>query len=209
MKMVLPDKSVAERIWEDPYLSKIEEQGTREAVYMEAAYFDTEEGDLGRSDITFRVRKEGPKVIATLKWNGKAPVGGLHIREEINVPVDDPICFIQPDPELFRESEAGQQLLKVLNGKEVHSILEIHFLRTRERVDNGTSICEISVDTGEILTDYGTAPICEMEIELFSGDPEDVKKMGSYLANTYGLVPEDRSKYARGLALIQKNQSQN
>ena len=205
MKLALPEKSVAERIWEDPYLSKIEEQGTREAVYMEAAYFDTEEGDLGRSDITFRVRKEGAKVIATLKWNGRAAADGMHMREEINVPVDDPICFIQPNPELFRESEAGQRLLKVLNGKEVHSILEIHFLRTRERVDTGKSICELSVDVGEILTDYGTEPICELEIELFSGDPEDVKEMGSYLANTYGLVPEDRSKYARGFALIQKN----
>ena len=42
----------------------------------------------------------------------------------------------------------------------------------------------------------------EMEIELYSGDLEELKEYGQKIADKYGLVPEDRSKFARGYDLL-------
>ena len=70
------------------------------------------------------------------------------------------------------------------------------------RIDTGISICEVAIDEGEIVTDFGNLPICELEIELFSGEQEDVRKIGEALAEKYQLTAENMSKYARGWKLL-------
>jgi len=202
MKYVIGDREIAKSIWEDEYLSGIEEKDSREKVYMKASYFDTDDYILSKNDIAFRVRMEGARIVASLKWNGSS-VEGLHTREEINVPVNDEACFIAPDPEIFKEAEMGRDMIALVGGKPLHSLLETRFLRSRVRIDTGKSICEIAIDEGEIVTDFGNLPICELEIELFTGDQEEVQKLGDMLAAKYSLIPEDRSKYARGLKLLE------
>lgn len=204
MKYGIKDKEIARSIWEDEYLLSMEEKDSREKVYMKASYFDTDDYILSKNDIAFRVRMEGSRIVASLKWKG-ASVEGLHTREEINVPVNDEACFIMPDPEIFKESDIGRDMITLLAGRPLHSLLETRFLRSRMRIDTGKTICEVAIDEGEIVTDYGILPICELEIELFSGDQEEVRKIGDTLAEKYGLVPEDRSKYARGLKLLEEN----
>ena len=204
MKYGIGDKETAKSIWEDEYLLSIEEKDSRERVYMKASYFDTDDYILSKNDIAFRVRMEGSRIVASLKCNG-ACVDGLHTREEINVPVNDEACFIMPDPEIFKESDIGRDMIALVQGKALHSLLETRFLRSRMRIDTGKSICEVALDEGEIVTDFGNLPICEMEIELFSGDQEDVLRIGKTLAEKYQLTAEDRSKYARGLKLLEDN----
>lgn len=201
MKYVIKDKDSAEAIWEDDFLNEIGDVDARETVFMKAAYFDTKDHILSKNDIAFRVRMEGNRIVASLKWNGSGDEG-LHIREEINVPVDDPACFIQPSPDLFKESDTGRMLINLIGDRLIYSMLEIHFLRRRLRLDTGDSIVEVAVDTGEIITDFGNQPICELEIELFSGEKEDVMAIGTKLAEKYNLVPSNVSKYARGLNFI-------
>jgi triphosphatase len=203
LKYAIKDKDIAKNIWEDEYLSSIEEKDSREKVYMKASYFDTEDYILSENDIAFRVRMEGSRIVASLKWNG-ASVKGLHTREEINVPVKDEVCFISPDPEIFKESDIGRDMIALVQGKPLHSFMETRFLRSRMRVDTGKSICEIAIDEGDIVTDYGSLPICELEIELFSGDREDVLRIGETLAEKYLLTEENKSKYARGLKLLKE-----
>ncbi len=202
MKYGIGDRETAKDLWEDEYLLGMEEKDSRENVYMKAAYFDTDDYILSKNDIAFRVRMEGSRIVASLKWKGDS-VDGLHTREEINVPVTDEACFIMPDPEIFKESDIGRDMIALVGGKPLHSLLETRFLRSRMRIDTGKSICEVAIDEGEIVTDYGNLPICELEIELFSGDQEDIRRLGDSLAEKYGLTIENRSKYARGLTLLE------
>ncbi|MBE6033120.1 CYTH domain-containing protein [Aminipila sp.] len=201
MKYGIEDKETAASIWDDEYLLSIEESDTREKILMKAAYFDTEDFILSKNDIALRVRKEGARTVATLKWKGKNE-GGLHIREEINVPVDDENYFLLPDPQIFKESEIGQEVIALLGFKKLHSIMETNFVRNRFRIDNGSGIMEVSLDDGEIVTPKGTAPICELEVELFSGEQEALEDVTKTIAEKYGLEPETKSKYARGLAIL-------
>lgn len=203
LKYVIGDKETANSIWEDEYLLSIAEKDTRDKLYLKASYFDTDDYILSKNDIAFRIRMEGSRIVASLKWNGKSDEG-LHSREEINVPVKDDACFIQPSAEIFRESEIGREVIELLDGKPLRSLLETRFLRRKMRLDSGKCICEVAIDEGEIVTDFDTSPIMELEIELFSGDQEDLIRIGSYLAEKYDLKIEDQSKYARGLKLLEK-----
>lgn len=204
MKYSINNKETSDLIWDDEYLLSIADENTREMVYMKAAYFDTEDGLLAKNDIAFRVRKEGNRVVASLKWNGESSEG-LHTREEINVPVTDDACFIEPDAAIFKESEEGRKMLKILGKHELVNLLETRFSRRKMRIDTGECICEVAIDIGEIVTDDATEPICEFEIELFSGSDESLIEIGEIMASKYDLLPENRSKYARGLLMLKES----
>jgi len=197
LKYAIDSGEIADRIWEDEELKKIEEAGTRETVIMNAVYFDTADMDLSKNDMAYRVRKEGDKLVATLKWGGGSE-GALHKREEVNVPAVN----TKPDPGLFEACDIGEDLMSILGGKELEPVLEMHVERRRFRIDTENTIMEISVDQGSIITKNGNEPICEVEVELFSGSDSVMMKTGQQLAEKYGLVSEKRSKFYRGLLLL-------
>ena len=123
LKYLLDSKETADAIFNDAYLFSIEEKETREKMFFKAAYFDTEDYILSKHDIAFRVRMEGEQLIASLKWQGKVE-GGLHRREEINVPVDDPQCYVMPSAEIFSESDIGKEVIRLVGEKPLISLME-------------------------------------------------------------------------------------
>ncbi|MBQ2083625.1 MAG: hypothetical protein II469_00620, partial [Firmicutes bacterium] len=112
--------------------------------------------------------------------------------------------FISSPKELFKESEDGKVLLDLIGDDPLINLLEMRYLRSRCRLTYGGSIMELAIDTGSIITDKGEIPIMELEIELYAGDPKDIQSLGDRLQEKYHLVPEDRSKLARGLALLRE-----
>lgn len=197
LKYAINSMEIAAKIWEDEELMKIEEPGTRETVIMNATYFDTKDMDLCKNDMAYRVRKEGDRLIASLKWGGDSD-GPLHKREEINIPVMD----IKPNPVIFESCDIGEDLVSIIDGKELHSILDMHIERRRFRVDTESTILEISIDKGQIITENAAESVCEVEIELFSGSEDVMMKIGQAMAEKYGLTSEKRSKFYRGLVLL-------
>lgn len=197
LKYAINSKEIAQQIWEDEELKKIEEPQTRETVFMKATYFDTDDLDLCRNDIAYRVRSEGDRLVASLKWGGKTE-GALHTREEINIPVTNK----KANPVIFEESDIGKDLIRIIDGKPLRPIMEMQIERRRFRLDTQDTIMEVSIDGGTIATEMGSAPICEVEVELFSGDQEPMLTLGELLKEKYGVVSEKRSKFYRGLVLL-------
>lgn len=200
LKYRIPDNETAEKIWVDKSFFHLEEENSREELCFDAKYFDTVDCDFMKKEIAYRVRKEGCRWVATLKWSGYSE-GSFHKREELNVPVEDD----RPDISVFRESEIGETLAELAGENELECILETRFVRRLFRIDTGTGMFEISIDKGHIITPYGEEPILEVEIELFSGETDELMELGEKLRNTYNLEIENNSKYARGLALINNN----
>lgn len=201
LKYSIPDDLTADKLWEDAQLLSFEEEDTREKVPMKAAYFDTEDRILSKHDIAFRVRKEGTRIVASLKWGGSA-VGALYQRQEINVPVDDEACFIMPSTQIFKESDIGQKVIEIVGDRMLICIVEMSFMRRRFRIDKDDTIIEVSIDDGEIITDNGNEPISEIELELFSGEQDVLTDIGAELAARYSLSEGLSSKYKRGLMLL-------
>jgi len=202
VKYMIPDKETADAIWNDPMVHELADVSSIEKVVMKAVYFDTEDRDLSSNNVTMRVRAEGERTFGTLKWGGSIR-NGFAERMEVNVPVSGEEVFIAPPIDLFKESEDGIDLIELIRGKDLISLLETRFLRKRLRLSYGDSVMELAVDTGDIVTDAGNAPILEMEIELFAGDVKDVIELGEKLAEKYKLEPGKKSKFSRGLALLQ------
>ncbi len=197
LKYNIPDRETADAIWSNSLFEKYEETGSREEIRLVSKYFDTANCDLARKELSYRVRSENGHMIATLKWKGHSE-DGLHKREEINVPVDSD----KPDPEVFAESRIGTEMIEFLQGRPLKCILETNILRRSLRIDNDDGIFELAIDEGEVITEYGSIDIHEAEVELYSGETEELVRIGKILEENFNIVPEDTSKYARGIQMI-------
>ncbi len=201
LKYQVDNAEKIEQIFSDPYLESIKDKETEEEIEMHAVYFDTEDRRLYREGIVFRVRKEGRRLTATLKWNGSSEEG-MHKREEINVPVRDEEKLVKPDIQIFDQSEMCQVLTDLVGKRTLIPMMDVYFSRRQVRVDTGRSISEVSLDRGRIECGGKTAPVSELEIELYSGEEEDMMALGRHISEKYGLTAENKSKYKRGLDLI-------
>ena len=201
LKYGIGSKDTAIRIWKDPYLKSIEEPDTRETLTMKGVYFDTEDHDLMKNDIALRIRQEGSRIVAALKWNDNSE-GNLHKREEMNVAVTDEAQLERPNIVVFEDSDIGKDLIKLVGGKKLKKMMVVDVVRRRFRVEENNTLMEISIDTGEIITEKGNEPVLEIELELFTGEDSQLMDLGNRLAEQYGLVSEKRSKYLRGIRLL-------
>ena len=201
LKYSIEDDSIIRSIMEDRILTSIEKKNSRETLAMHAVYFDTADGDLRKNHIAFRIRLEGSRYIATLKRRSTAEAG-LHRREEINAPVTDHDFIENPSISIFSGDELIDDISAEIKDRKLIPVIEMNFAREEFRIDYKRSIMEVSVDQGDIITANGSCPICELEIELYSGSEEDLVKLGKQLQKSYDLKEENISKYARGLALL-------
>ncbi|MCL1895022.1 MAG: CYTH domain-containing protein [Clostridiales bacterium] len=192
-----------EKILSDTWINSHAESSGREVVRMKAAYFDTEDLTLVKHNIAFRIRSEGDRTLATLKWNEDDDgISGLYIRSEINIPVTDQTCFFHPDPAIFKESAEGKDLLDLLDNQPLVNIFDTIFTRNRIRIDYKESILEIALDEGVIVAGARSHQFRELEIEIYSGSRDDLLAVGKELAAGYGLEPELKTKFARGFELL-------
>ena len=198
LKFSVPDEETRQAIWEDELFELCEEKDSREELFFHARYYDTEDGDLAKNGIAYRVRMEGDTPVATLKCKGNSEEG-LHQREEINIPASGP----EPDPELFGECSLGNTFIELIKGKELKCCVETKINRKSFRIDTGDGIFEFSLDEGEVITEKGSIPISELEIELYSGDTEELLRVGDKVQKKFGLETEDKSKYAKGMEMIE------
>lgn len=200
LKYLLRDDLAKDRILNDKHLLEIKNPACDETVQMRAIYLDTEEGDLRGLQIALRARFENERVVVTLKWKGSAQ-DGLHVRGELNVPAGSEYLD-NPTVDIFKGSEIYDELLAAVSDKKLVPVMEMDYVRKAIQVDTGKSISVVSLDEGTIHTSKGDTEILEVEVELYSGDQEDMVALGGELAAKYNLQTSDKSKYQRGLELL-------
>ncbi len=201
MKYAIPSREIADNIWSDSHISALCDMSSRESLVMKAIYFDTEDWILARNNVAVRVRSEGDSCFATLKWGGNY-TDGIHSREEINIPINDESCFMMLPSDIFSMSEEGREMMELTGDRPLMNLFEMRFLRRRVRLKLGTTVAELAIDLGSITSDKGECPICELEIELFAGDPAGIKTLGKTLAERFRLGPKESSKFADGMKMI-------
>lgn len=166
-----------------------------ELFHMETTYYDTPIGELSARRWTLRRRYENGQPTCTLK----TPAGKLG-RGEWDCPaekIEDAIT------ELSRRS--GRAELAELAGHGLVPICGARFTRKAYTVSWGNSLVEVAVDCGILFGGHREAPICEVEIELKQGSPEDAVSYAANLAKQFGLTPEPKSKFRRALELTRQS----
>ncbi len=166
-------------------------EGAQTHFQMETAYYDTPTGELSARHCTLRRRMENGRSVCTLKL----PAAG-EARQEFEVfaeHIEDAI------PALCKLS--GQEQLHEVISSGLVQVCGARFLRMAKILELDGCCVELALDEG-ILTGGGRQmPLCEIEVELKSGDPEAAVAFAQDLARQFGLQREERSKFCRALDL--------
>jgi triphosphatase len=161
-------------------------------------YYDTADRRLRAGQYGLRVRHLGDRRIATLKSAAQAQ-DGMYERDEWEVEIGE-----DERPESWPASEARDRTLALLGGATPLPILTINTRRRHLFASRDTArIAELSLDAGAISAGGREQPFRELEIELLkTGTRADLDELVALLRDRFALIPEERSKLARGLALL-------
>jgi len=179
-------------------------------IRLQAAYFDTPGSVLAQSGMALRLRKEGRVWVQTLK--AVLPDGGHMTRAEHNVTRTETGTAIPAiNPQLHADTPVGAALLKVLKGRKAHAdgplqqVMATDIWRRARTVRVAGGTVELAFDAGVITAGPADAPrrhpVCELEIELKSGQPQAVVSAAGRWVARHGLWLDTRSKAEMGQLL--------
>jgi inorganic triphosphatase YgiF len=170
------------------------------ASVLVAVYYDSEELKLHQQGFSLRARDEDGRRVQTLKSHGGGNPDILTRNEW-----EDVITDHVPD---FSAPQSGPRLTEVVLPGELRPLFKTIVRRTKFELEPRPSTrIEMALDEGEIRSaaDDASEAICEVELELKSGDPAAVYDLGLRLLEAAPLRIETRSKAARGYKLISAN----
>ena len=199
IKLAISDNRLFDLIKSDPEITALA-QGVRPVDRVfEALYYDTPQFSLQQNGLAFRVRHEDEDWVATVKSDLRTG-GGLFEREEWNENVSGP----EPSRTPFEGTNVGDRLAKVIGLEKLQLLFSTRFVRTviQLQTDSGTQI-EMALDRGTIWSGIDGTPISELELELKSGSVNELLQLAAKISARWHLLPEIKSKFARGLELLQ------
>jgi inorganic triphosphatase YgiF len=127
-----------------------------------STYFDTPEHDVANAGFSLRIRRSGKKRVQTIKADG-ASAAGLFMRSEWERAAEDDTPVVDYTTPL-----------RALLGDKADSIapaFEVEIDRQTWNTDEGSAAIELVLDRGEVVAGERRSPVCEIELELKSGDP--------------------------------------
>ncbi len=187
-----------ERIAEPPEVVSLAE-GPARPIDMTADYIDTEDLRLLKAGYAYRIRWEGSGWMATVKADlGRAAKDGLHRHREWEVSVPGP----EPNLTHFEEPDLRTALAEAQGDRPLVVLFRVTMARQSclLRWPGGTR-AEWAADRGRILAGERSLTVCEVEIEHKEGPLEPIRELAEALQACYPLIPDPRTKFARGLEL--------
>ncbi|MHA2939492.1 CYTH and CHAD domain-containing protein [Vibrio sp. RC27] len=166
-------------------------------------YFDTSDSWLRQHDIGMRIRRCDDVYVQTVKTSGRV-VAGLHQRPEYNAEHDGDIPNLSLHPEdIWPQGKSVSQL--------EHDLIPMFATDfTREQwlvmTPDGSQV-EVAFDQGEVISGDQRDTICEVELELKSGQTDALFTLARSLSESGGARLGNLSKAARGYRLASGYQS--
>ena len=168
-----------------------EKYGDFTTISMETTYYDTPDLKLSMHHWTLRRRMENGVSVCTFKrphekgGRGEWEVEAASIMEGIMK-----LCRSGADLELMRATAGG--LMEVCGAR---------FTRLAAPLEIPGAKVELALDQGVLMGRGKELPFAEVEVELKEGADEAAVAFARALAEEFGLVPEEKSKFARAMAL--------
>lgn len=172
--------------------------GSRHTYKLVNRYYDTADRRLTKAGMAYRIREtDGRELEATVKTRGKT-VNGFSQRGEYTQPVT------KAEPMLTGFSDTiDRQLEAFLAGAALEPLFTVTVTRELALLQvSPVTVVELSVDMGRITAGGKEAPIDEIELELKQGMDADLVAYTAALAQEILLLPEEKSKFRRGMELL-------
>lgn len=165
-------------------------------------YYDSPDFILRKHRIALRVRKTEGLWIQTIKSGGTIQ-DGLHQHNEWEHPIaNNKPDFSQIPDQSIKDFFADRKLRQSLQ-----PIFITEFNRTTYLLEPEKDFeLEFCLDEGKIIANQRTQSVCEIELELKSGDTSQLFQFAETLQRncTFPLIPENTNKAMRGYALLLK-----
>lgn len=156
-------------------------------------YFDTPEQYFALNQMGFRVRVKNHRYEMTLKTKGEI-VGGLHIRPEYNLPLENEKPDFKRLVSHFNlQIEGSDQIAEALI-----PTFSTDFIRHQWLIEINQSQIEVVLDQGEVKNPFGSEKICELEFELKIGTLADIFQLIEQMPKLDGMWLSSLSKAQRG-----------
>ena len=162
---------------------------------LRSVYFDTSDRRLRRLDISLRTRTDGRDTIQTVKMatKGSGPIA----RREWETLVPDAI----PDPSLVIDSALPQEFRK-LTAPDLQPLFDVDVKRDTRRLKADEAQIELSLDEGAVTSGEQRQDVREVELELVSGDLEQLFVEAKRLSDIATGRLHSRTKSDVGYALM-------
>ena len=197
LKLLL-SKEDLERLLTLDFMVQAVREGSRKVRHLVSTYYDTQELTLKEHGIAYRVRDKGDGSFEATVKTQKQSAGGLSERLELNLPLAE----AQPVLDGFAALGLGFELSELAPGG-VQALFTVDVQRITYILDYAGAVCELAIDKGAIRCGEKSDSIDEVEIELLEGEVQALLELKERIAATVTLRAEERSKFARGLALLQ------
>lgn len=197
LKLLL-SKEDLERLLTLDFMVQAVREGSRRVRHLVSTYYDTQELTLKEHGIAYRVRDKGDGSFEATVKTQKQGAGGLSERLELNLPLAEE----QPVLDGFAALGLGFELSE-LAPCGVQALFTVDVQRITYILDYAGAVCELAIDKGAIRCGEKSDSIDEVEIELLEGEVQALLELKERIAAAVTLRAEERSKFARGLALLQ------
>lgn len=197
LKLLL-SKEDLERLLTLDFMVQAVREGSRKVRQLVSTYYDTQELTFKEHGIAYRVRDKGDGSFEATVKTQKQSAGGLSERLELNLPLAE----AQPVLDGFAALGLGFELSE-LAPCGVQALFTVDVQRITYILDYAGAVCELAIDKGAIRCGEKSDSIDEVEIELLEGEVQALLELKERIAAAVTLRAEERSKFARGLALLQ------
>ena len=197
LKLLL-SKEDLERLLTLDFMVQAIREGSRRVRHLVSTYYDTQELTLKEHGIAYRVRDKGDGSFEATVKTQKQSAGGLSERLELNLPLAE----AQPVLDGFAALGLGFELSELATCG-VQALFTVDVQRITYILDYAGAVCELAIDKGAIRCGEKSDSIDEVEIELLEGEVQALLELKERIAAAVTLRAEERSKFARGLALLQ------
>jgi CHAD domain-containing protein len=197
-KFIIPDEQTFQQLLETTSLAGFSlAEGT--VAELHDRYLDTAGRALWAGGYACRIRRQDSQTLVTLKGLGTV-AGAIHRRTEHQVDLPESL-----PPQDWPPSVARDVALRLSGGEPLLPLFEIEQTRHQRALHHGNRIvAELNLDHVCLCRGDVVAPtFLELEVELLPGGSEpDLDRLAVELQERWGLDPQTRSKFERGLALF-------
>ncbi len=169
-------------------------RGDVKSSQLRAVYHDTPDHALARADLSLRIRSAGGERIQTVKAGASA--AGLFVRSKWERPVEGDTPII--------DATTPVQALLGARASKIAPVFQVNVKRRAWTLRENGAVIEAVVDRGEVKAGRRRQPLCEIELELKSGQPAPLFAVARALDAIAPVRLGVRTKAERGYLLTKR-----